>query len=244
MGGSIGSSPVSLAGGGETILEFPWFPPNPANYAAFGAGSGHFCLLARIETAPAAPYGMTFPETANLGANVRNNNNIVWKNITVLEEVAGGAGRIGSFVLGSFTEREAFATLVFRTPERERPSIFDWGTVELTLSENLRKRWDRAGNNSEGARIDSQRIVLERSGATLDRLQLIRGEFDTVELRVSPRDPKVVGARVLALDAIQLNEKREVVGGLRFYLRTGPRRGEFEWDRNVGLFDGVSWRQA
>lgn len=244
MGGSIGSAPVSLAGGEETIVEFLWVPPNPANYAASGAGSGHFCLLARIETATAAPYGMTFPETANLGANVRNNNNIVWKNITVLEDVAGGAGRVGSFVLGSFTEREAFATLVFQAPERERPSIFDWGTVELTLSENLRKRWERAGNKSEGARINSKRIVLERSGATLDRLQLIRGEFDVVELRISPREHKVMGARVLALDAIQLNEKKELVGGLRFYLRTGPRRGEFEWDRNVGLFDGVSWPQA
>src|SRR5262249_16313015 len=63
MGGMLGTKATgSVSSGGFTILEFPWNPPNPENYKAFGADKSHFCLLSRIETSPTAPYGMTFPE--------------------------------------------------------------------------------------------------------------------------------------------------------------------------------------
>ncbi len=43
------------------VIQIPWFPPNPADFACFGGDQGHFCLLARIETSSTAPFGMTFP---------------------------------------------------------------------------------------------------------------------------------------------------------------------------------------
>lgn len=85
MGNPIGTSQIpNVAANGSIVMVFPWSAPTPSTYnACFGADRFHFCLLARIETTNYSPFGMTFPETTNLGLNVKNNNNIAWKNVSV-----------------------------------------------------------------------------------------------------------------------------------------------------------------
>ena len=61
-----------------------------SDYAAFGADQAHFSLLTRIVTSSTPPYGMTVPETGNVAANVVNNNDIAWKNISVVEQRRAG----------------------------------------------------------------------------------------------------------------------------------------------------------
>ena len=63
------------------ILEIPWYPPNPAHYSCLG-DMRHFCLLSRV-TPGIGSEGM------DVNANVRTNNNIVWKNIEVLDDFTG-----------------------------------------------------------------------------------------------------------------------------------------------------------
>ena len=243
MGGPIGALPVSVNGGEDAVYEFPWTPPNPANYDSFGAGRSHFCLLARVETAAVAPFGMTFPETNNLTANVRNNNNIAWKNISVTESAEGGA-RVGAFIVGDFGAGKS-ASIRFEVPEDEKHSIFDWGRVLLRMGHGLHERWSRAGRNGSGIRIGADGdIEITGSGALLQRLLFAEREFDALELRVFPHDKSEGGARVFALDAVQLDERDRIVGAQRFYVKTGPRPEQYQWDRALGLFDGVTWRRA
>ena len=241
MGGLIGSQAVTVGGGDDQILVFQWLVPNPADYASFGADKAHFCLLSRIETAPTAPFGMTSPETSNLYANVQNNNNIVWKNITIVDEVADG-GRFASIVLGSFARGKYSARLVFSTPRNERPSVFEWGHVVVELDESLLRRWKHAGKQGESFELlRDDRILLSRPGASLSRLQLNAREFNVVNLRFVPNGRIVPGARVFALDITQLNEKAQVIGGQRFYIKTGQPKSACAWDRAVNTFDGVVW---
>jgi hypothetical protein len=117
MGGSIGSQAVTVNGGDADIVQFTWTAPDPSDYASFGADKAHFCLLARIETASAAPFGMTFAETGNLYANVQNNNNIVWKNISIVDTDGDGA-RFADVVIGGFERGRSETRLVFETPKR------------------------------------------------------------------------------------------------------------------------------
>ena len=242
MGGPVGELGVSVNSGEERVYEFPWVPPNPANYDSFGAGRSHFCLLARIETAAVAPYGMTVPETSNLTANVRNNNNIAWKNISVMESAAGGA-RVGAFIVGDFGAGRS-ANMRFEVPKDEKHSIFEWGRVLLRMGERLHERWSRAGRNAIGMEIRADReIEVMRNGALLQRLSFTEREFDVLELRVLPKDKGDGGARVFALDAVQLDERDRIVGAQRFYVRTGPSPSQYQWDRALGLFDGVTWRR-
>lgn len=84
MGNVVGTAQIpAIPAGGSIIMVFPWNAPLPANYSCFGGDRFHFCLLARIETTTYSPFGMTFPEGSNLWLNVKNNNNIAWKNVSV-----------------------------------------------------------------------------------------------------------------------------------------------------------------
>ncbi|GEM_PF-4222956 len=86
MGGIVGTKTIyNVPGSGYTIYHLPWHVPNPEDYASFGADKGHFCLLARITIGSTAPYGMTYAEGPTLWLNVKNNNNIAWKNLEIVD---------------------------------------------------------------------------------------------------------------------------------------------------------------
>jgi hypothetical protein len=75
----------------QEILHFVWQPssiPNPSDYNNFNNQPHHFCLLARIED-PNGNDVMYNEQTTgvwNLGNNVQNNNNIIWKNMSIIDQ--------------------------------------------------------------------------------------------------------------------------------------------------------------
>lgn len=89
MGDEIGQQTLTnvIDAGDQQILEFLWNnPPNPNDYQSINSDPFHFCLLARVV---ASNDPMTFAETNDLAANVRNNNNIAWKNTRILNAFPG-----------------------------------------------------------------------------------------------------------------------------------------------------------
>ena len=73
-----------LQPGQEIVLQIPFLVPNPYNYNFQSAqDQWHLCLLARIEA-------INDPSNENSGlyANVQNNNNIGWKNVTIVDLIA------------------------------------------------------------------------------------------------------------------------------------------------------------
>jgi len=239
MGGLIGSQPVTVVGGSQEILSFDWTPPDPSDYAAFGADKAHFCLLARIETSPTAPFGMTTPETGDLYANVQNNNNIVWKNISIVD-TDGDGGRFADVVFGNFRPEQRTTHLVFDTPKR-RASLFDWGHILLEFRGALAK-WAKSGVKGNGfERLTDGRLIITRSDAQLQSPSLKRGEFGTLHLRFVPDGRRATGAQVFELDVTELDAKGKRLGGQRFLLKTTTGRKRLCWDSQLGTFDGVTW---
>jgi hypothetical protein len=238
MGAQIGSQPVSVAGGDDEILVFSWTPPNPDDYASFGADSGHFCLLSRIETGPAPDFGMTTPETGNLYANVRNNNNIVWKNITV---VADSGGRSDAAIVTNYGDEPQRATLVFSVPRRDPVSIFDWGQVWFDMTPEMTELWKRSGAGLfEIDQIGETTFRVLGPGASLGPLELRPAEIGVLQLRFVRTAKKSLGVRILTLDLEQVTDNG-VVGGQRFMIKTAPDRGGVKPDKPVKTFDGVTW---
>jgi hypothetical protein len=71
----IGTAPVtSLAPGANTEVTVDWNP----------VGTGHYCLVARLVSTEDP---MSATETTNIDYNARNNNNVVWKNVEVVDMV-------------------------------------------------------------------------------------------------------------------------------------------------------------
>jgi hypothetical protein len=61
---------ATLSANSSKVVEATWVP----------SGTGHYCLLARWDSAADPMHA----EGAGISANVRNNNNIIWKNVQVL----------------------------------------------------------------------------------------------------------------------------------------------------------------
>ncbi|MDX6706105.1 MAG: hypothetical protein QOI48_1951 [Solirubrobacteraceae bacterium] len=234
MGSPIGSAPVTVAGGDYEILTFPWTPPPAAPYAIFGADQHHFCLLSRIETAPAAPFGMTVPETSNLWNNVKNNNNIVWKNITIVDS---GSPKTTGFTVANFGKTTHRMKLRFTVP-RESPTVFDWGRVIVRVPPQLAGRLhDAQAAGLEWLSADTFE-VLKPDAFIGGTLALEPGELHALDVRLVSEGVQTIGARVLVLDVLQLDDDAPV-GGVRFSVRTEardqPRPG------TKGPRDGHNW---
>jgi len=239
MGEPIGSQPTgSVPARGSVILTFPWNPPNPADYASFGAGKAHFCLLARIETAAAPPYGMTTPEGNDLWQNVKNNNNIVWKNITVAEP-GGGGSKVGSVVVGKLLRGDWQMKVVFIVPHEKivgepLPNLprhlLEWGRVEVTLGAQLYARWKEAGFRGRGVEAASRyRAVIREPEASIGPLRVEAGELFTITARFIPRDRvRRPSNEVFTLHLVQYAVARtgeRPIGGQAFVVKViGPTK--------------------
>jgi len=91
-GGMLPSGPKptpALQPGQSAILKFPWYPTRPQDF--YGSPTSvDVCLLSRIEQS-GLYFGMTIPELINTSVtpNVKNNNNIVTRNLLVTDLHAG-----------------------------------------------------------------------------------------------------------------------------------------------------------
>ncbi len=223
-----------IASGNEQILEFPWSPPDPGAY-----GSGHFCLLSRIETAPQPPWGMTYPEGAGIGQNTKQNNNIVWKNITIVDQEPNGSSSVIS--VANMTRKAARVRLEFRAPAAaavraaanadglsdtaDTKNILEWGTVKVDLGKELYTKWSDADNKGGGVTADrdaANTLSVNDTEAFIEDIDLKAGEKHLIEVFFKPFDENVKDTTPHVLDVIQFDfDGKEWVetGGVRFELR-------------------------
>jgi hypothetical protein len=228
MGSLIASNPTGVvAGGGFVILEFPWSPPNPADYVSFGADKSHFCLLSRIETSSTPPFGMTTPEGPDLNANVRDNNKIVWKNVSVVD--SGGGGRIGWVTINNNLRDEAPIALIFSTPKDEqKPALLRSGTVLVDLGDPLFNAWTSGGSAGKRIKVEGRQIVIEGPDAVIEGIKLGPRDYYTIGVEFRPNRDLLRGDYLFHLDMNQYESRpagQKLMGGQTFVLK-GERRGQ------------------
>lgn len=232
IGGQIGNKVIaSVSAGGFTTMTFAWTPPKPADYApCFGGDASHFCLLARIENSSIIPYGMAFPETTDLWNNVRNNNNIVWKNVSIVDALPDMT-LIRTSVLfagAKFLNRNfETADLRFNMPEEKgNNNILDVADVDIDLGD-FTKAWLNAGGRVEGGKIYE-----DKTGRTVIRLSSPKGiiygipvagdQIGSITLAIMPR---TFSAGKLFLFDLQQVDKGIAIGGERFDIQFKEKAG-------------------
>jgi hypothetical protein len=210
---------TNLQPGATEIVRVPWYPPDPALFTGGGscgppAEAGHFCLLARLETSSSPTMGMAFVEEQSTGQNTIANNNVVWKNVTVVD-LQQGANKTQWTLVQNPTRRAMNVTLAFAVPREElASSILNGADVEITLSPNLMKQWIAGRRAAAGVTVRGNTIRMAATRAELRNLVLQPGQTESAGIRLIPRPGAVrfVGGK---LDIIQL-EGDKTVGGVRF----------------------------
>jgi hypothetical protein len=241
-----------LQAGESVVTEIPWYPPNPADFSCFGADQGHVCLLARIETSTSGSFGMTFAEGANVGVNVRNNNNIVWKNVTV-QDMWPGPLMLAPIWLRNLDPREIIPVrLELRLPPGNE-DITRFGAVLFDLKPDLFARWQQNGAVGQGfERVGQTTLQLFGAGAFVGNIPLRPDEVQQIEVqfRLQQDYPNPQG-RTFYVDLDQVatvpGKPDERVGGQRFVfdfnkLCLVPKHAKWRYIDD-GDFPGDGWQK-
>lgn len=205
----------------EAILEIPWYPPNPLNFGNV-SDPNHVCLIARIETSTTPPFGMTTPEMADINFNTKQNNNIAWKNVSVIDTFPGPLMSVRFFMRNISREQVVGGLRLGAKLDQSAERFFELGTVRADLGKELYERWRAGGAKGRGIEVlqDGQ-LRLTQPDATLEGITLKSNETFPVRLTFELRRdyrPTKRGERII-YDVVQTGTPRDpraVVGGQRY----------------------------
>lgn len=219
----IGSIPVTIAANSSRVVEIPW--PSPSEL-------GHFCLVARWVSA-SDPMNA---EGTDINANTIANNNIVWRNVNIVEMDEDGDASFTVRVSNPDKRSAALTTLRFILPRNSNGTSFArFGAMSVEIDPRLiRQSGDRVKAAALEQGKDGWTLVRGRESAELAGLVLPPGA--QVQIRIRLRRP----ASNYPRDAYRLRVEqwrepsqagaagRRLVGGVSYDIRTGRGRTYFE----------------
>jgi len=231
---SIGSQYTNtIEAGNHEILEFAWDPPDPSAY-----GPLPFCLWSRIETAPQSPFGMASLEIPSFWDNVVNNNNIIWKNFTIVDNIPNGQSAAMGIFVGNPTQEATKVKLVFRSPDLANTSaktsttgknVLQWGTVKVDLGNTLYSKWQNSKGLTKGVAADStmaRTIKVSDANAKIEGITFDPGEKHLIKVIFKPFKKSTADMNQYYFDVIQYNfdgKEFKQTGGVRFVVKP-PRK--------------------
>lgn len=217
----IGEFSITLVSDETRIVEFAWSPEEV----------GHYCLAAAWDSDDDPM--QSDPEPVEMDLATRRNNNIVWRNVNIVELLAGDS-TAASFRMGGV--KGPFSLFISVTPTmtfgRRRPDpgpLF----VGLRLDPRVLAAWRDAGAPGRGFRLRGEMVEIDtRGGAQLDGIMVpgirpVENQIVFASRRVRPGAP-----------AGYLVDVVQVVGGRRD-VRAGIGGIEYE----VGVDRSVAGRR-
>ncbi|MFN2260548.1 MAG: S8 family serine peptidase [Psychroflexus sp.] len=204
----------SIEPGEEVVLNTQWQIPDPNDYEAINNQPWHFCILARI-VSDEDP--ITYEEVNNQITNTQNNNNIAWKNLTVVDVHPDSEFNHGGVVAVS-NPREAvgFYDLDFYTDtDRSTGLLTSEAEVSVVLDDIIFEAWDNGGRQGTDFRLieNERRIVSTSENFEIKNLKLLPDEIGTIYVGFNFLTSEATGNNTFYYHAIQKNQNSEVIGG-------------------------------
>ncbi|MCP4658413.1 MAG: peptidase M36, partial [bacterium] len=213
-----------------TLLGTDTVPVVPANglvqaTVAWTPGvTGHYCLLSRHDTAQDP---LTYPETWNPNYNARYNNNIVWRNVNIVDLLITPIVKV-KFIARNISGTDLTHNLVFQEEAAKAAdrAFLGRGEVTLQLPKEIADRWNDDGNKGDGIeRVDDRTVKITNSTRAAMTVNLRkREEFTFVLVFEDTVKPTEISAdqraahytfRVLQ-EQVDDDGKVEVVGGITY----------------------------
>lgn len=213
----------SLEPGESTIITFPWLPPNPEDYALINDQPWHFCLLARINSSNDP---MTVEEDSHITSNVLNNNNLSWKNLTVVDydpnnllpSDTGGVVRVSNPNGSAGT----FDLILKKESNENGKSIYDEAEVSITMDDVIFEAWNSNGkksSNLNNSKLPNKKIV-SSDNAIIEDISLEGNTHGTVYISFNFLTDQLTNKKKYVYHLIQKDAVTdEVIGGETFEIR-------------------------
>ena len=229
MGGQVGTLNIPVLEPGQSkIIEFEWDDmPNPDDYIGINPNPWHFCLLARIDT-PNDP--MTFPEVAAITQNVTKNNNIAWKNVTVVDIFPNAPSQIGGVVAvgNPYGTVKAFNLQFIKDTNETGPAIYEEAEVSVELDGVLYDAWVRGGmqgqNFAPSSGPPSKKRIAVGNNMVFNNILFDPDEIGTAYVAFNFLTSQVTPKKDFTYHAILRDAAtNEVIGGETYQVHKRPR---------------------
>ena len=225
MGDSIETVLIPIIpGGGEVIVTVPWVVPNPANYSS-GGDQWHFCILARIISSEDV---ITYSETTDLNANVRNNNNVAWKNITVVDVLPNDIYKPGGIVgIGNPNSypQNYYLEIKVQDLETGKP-IYQEAEVRLVMDSVLYDVWSRGGQVSQMTKstIEQRERIMLGNNVKIQNLMFGANEHGKMQLIFNFLTKELTEKNNFSIEIIQRETfSNKLIGGETFIVNKNQR---------------------
>lgn len=212
MSGIIGETTIpSCSKYYPTTVKIPWLVPEAEDYN-FGIFQNseekwHFCLLARIHDGNdiIGENQQNYP----IDQFVLNNNNVAWKNISVMKEEPAAL----IWMSNRKPEKHLYDFDIALHKNTSDKSILDYGEFYVRLNPSLVEDWQNGGSKSSGLRYigDNCFRVLDEK-ASLNNVEIPAGEFGWIESIVKFYTKQNVRNRTFTFD-IAMRDDKELYGG-------------------------------
>jgi len=225
MGGELGTVSIPpLAPGEDAILEFEWLVPNPLEYMGITSSPWYFCLLARIESNDDP---MTFAEGSFIHDNVKNNNNIAWKN-TVVIRVAPLTLNVDAVVGVSNPSNTSKSYSLELMSDANEPgkAIHQEAEIGIEMDDVLYDAWvrgDKNGNNFNTTAKD-KKVIAMGNNVLLDDIELLPNEYGTANISFNFLTKELTNKEFYTYHVVQREKAtNQIMGGATFEIRKQPR---------------------
>jgi len=222
VGNQIGTFDLpQIASGEEVVLAFPWTNmPNPNDYVNINNEPWHFCLLARIVSDDDP---MAVPETSNLAQNVRNNNNIAQKNVTMVDLNPNNPSlTVGGVVAVRNLKNQSHKySLVFSEINKNANyPLIDEAEISIELDNVLMNAWIKGGKKSTGIRQGKgNSFIILNDQAKLENLYFEPEEVGTLDLKFNFLTKEVTNKPNFKFQIAQKDDQNdEIVGGENYVI--------------------------
>ncbi|TXD70555.1 hypothetical protein [Aequorivita lipolytica] len=225
MGDTLGTKIIPpIVPGSETILEFEWPVPNPQDYIGINPNPWHFCLLSRIESNDDP---MTFSEGTFITDNVKNNNNIAWKNTTVIE-IIPNTPSIGA-VIGVSNPLGIAKTysleLLANVNEPGKP-IYQEAEIGILMDDVLYDAWENGGNNGSNfvSTTRTHKIIATGNNVLIDDIAFGANDYGTAYITFNFLTAELTNKQNYTYQVIQRDKAtNKIIGGETFEIKKHPR---------------------
>jgi hypothetical protein len=209
----VGSADIVFLPKSTRIVELPWAPTE----------SGHFSLIARWSSVSDA---IAVPEGPSIDTNVRSNNNIVWRNVNIVDLGPATDSSSATFIVRNLVDTQARMSLKLKPSDRyPGHSFFSAGSVSVHLSDQVFAAWRKGAFDGNGFTRDGQDLqIVDANGATLEGLVFEAGSEGEIVITFSRQnDSDVVPRGMFLIDVIQSTLKQTEVavdGGITYEIHS------------------------
>ena len=235
LGGLIGTKNVidtllpyynGFNAGLERIYHFEWNVPNIEDYADLPE-NWHFCLLAVMDSEidPLTDQDCI----GDLTRFVKNNNNVAWKNITIIDEESINNPAYVSMT--NWTGKNFRGEIIFEVPKDETsPLLSDVAEIIVTFDEEIYKTIVDNWNLTYGLEISKDRdnsFIIAKDSASISGLLFEQEELNLLGLSVEFFIDKETDKNDYKYNITLRNlENNTVVGGEQYVIHKPELRQE------------------